>query len=365
MISPAGLVFTPTRHKKSRAFPLELFGDISEHAVCLDFGGTDMNFKKTVLVIFGAVMPIILIGCISMPTGPRILPLEERVIREGGKEKILVIRIDGVISDSTERDFLGNELDLSMTARVKEELDRAAKDPAIKGILLRINSPGGSVTPCDIIYNEIMRFKKAKGIPVVVEMGDIAASGGVYIASAGDKILAHPTTVTGSIGVIAQFVNAKDLFDKIGLRSETIKSGDKKDIGSPFRVMTPDERALLQDVINSMYERFLSIVLAGRKNLTDAKLRPVADGRIFTAARALEYGLIDSIGYTEDAIALAEKESGVSQAMVVTYSRPGRYVSNIYARAPIENNGTINLININASFLETRYGVRFLFMMTP
>ena len=133
-----------------------------------------------------------------------------------------------------------------------------------------------------------MKFKKETKIPVIVEMGGIAASGGVYLAVTGDRIIANPTTVTGSIGVIAQTFRIKDLMDKVGVSAETIKSGDKKDMGSLFRSMTDEERAIFQDVINNMYERFLSVVLAGRKNLDEKKLRTFADGRIFTAKKALE-----------------------------------------------------------------------------
>jgi protease-4 len=259
---------------------------------------------------------------------------------------------------------MGDILDTSITSRVKEELDLARRDPHVRALLLRIDSPGGSVTPCDIIYNEIMKFKKEKQIPIIVEMGDMTASGGVYIAASADMILAHPTTVTGSIGVIAQFMSAKDLFEKIGIKGETIKSGDKKDMGSPFRSLTEDERALLQEVINSMYERFLSIILEGRRNLDDKHLRAFADGRIFTAKKALEYGLIDAIGYTEDAIALAEKQGYADNATIITYSRPGHYVSNIFSSSA-PTGSTINLLNIDSSFLEERFGMRFMYMMQP
>jgi protease IV len=322
-----------------------------------------MNSLRSLLT--GLSLFALLTGCIALQTRPGLGPLQEHVIKKGtSSDKILVISIDGPIMDAEKKDFMGNTLDTSITARVKEELDLARKDPQVRAVLLRIDSPGGSVTPCDVIYNEIVTFKKEKKIPVVVQMGSITASGGVYIAASADRIIASPTTVTGSIGVIAQLMSAKDLLDKIGVKGETIKSGDKKDMGSPFRSLTEEERALFQDVINSMYERFLSVILEGRKNLDEKRLRSFADGRIFTAKKALEYGLIDSIGYTDDAIAQTEKLSYSAGATIVTYSRPGHYVPNIFSSsAPTST--TINLLNLDSSFLEERFGMRFMYMMQP
>lgn len=307
-----------------------------------------------------------LIGCITIQTGPKIGPLVEHVVRNGFAEtKIAVIHIDGIISDSSKRNFSGEEIEVPLTVRVKEECDIIRNDPKVRALLIRIDSPGGGVTTCDIIYNDIMKLKREKNIPVIVEMVGIAASGGVYISAAGDTIIAQPTTVTGSIGVIAQMVRFKDLLDKVGVQSEVIKSGDKKDMGSPFREMTREEKALYQDVINSMYERFLSVILAGRKNLDEKKLRSFADGRIFTSKTALEYGLIDSIGYTDDAIAAAEKSAGIRNAMVVSYSRPGKYTPNIYSGNAAQSASLLNLFTSNISTLEDSTGCRFMFIMQP
>lgn len=305
-------------------------------------------------------------GCISVPIGNQGPgPLREKVLKSGDSaNKIAVIRIDGVISDAPKRNMMGAEMDLSMPVRLREELDIIRKDPGIKAVVLRINSPGGGVSTCDIMYNEIIKFKKERHIPVIVEMVEMAASGGVYLAVAGDKIIANPTTVTGSIGVIAQLARFKDLMDKIGVQAETIKSGDKKDMGSPMREMTPEERAIMQDLVNSMYERFLSVVLAGRKNLDEKKLRSFADGRIFTAKKALEYGLIDSIGYADDAIAEAENAANIRNASVVTYSGQGSYTPNIYAGKAVQES-SISVMNVKVSSLEESMGCRFLYQLNP
>jgi protease-4 len=291
--------------------------------------------------------------------------LNEKILKQGSSEsKIAVIRIDGIISDAPKRNVMGAELDLSMPVRLREELDKIRKDASVKALVIRIDSPGGGVSTCDIMYNEIVKFKKERKIPVIVEMVEMAASGGVYLAAAGDRIIANPTTVTGSIGVIAQLAKFKDLMDKIGVSAVTIKSGDKKDMGSPMRDMTPEERAIMQDVINSMYERFLSVILAGRKNLDEKKLRAFADGRIFTAQKALEYGLIDAIGYADDAIAEAEKSANITNATVVTYSGGQKYTPNIYAETSAQDS-TLRIMDMKVGVLEESMGCRFLYQFNP
>jgi protease-4 len=313
-----------------------------------------------VIVLFSSCL--FLVSCISINVGSGKAVMQESVIRQGSAEKILLIKVDGVILDAPQKNMFGAE-EPPITARIKDELIRAEKDKSVRGILLRINSPGGAVTACDIIRDELVKFRKRTGVPIIAEMGDIAASGGVYISTAADKIIAHPTTVTGSIGVIMQMYNAKDLFEKIGVKSETIKSGDKKDMGSPFRGLSAEERSLFQDVNTSLYERFLSMILDGRKGINEQKLREIADGRIFVAQKALEYGLIDKIGYDDDSIILAEQITGVKNATIITYTSSGRNISNIYSKAALQNSGTINLVNIQASFLDDSHGVSFMYMM--
>lgn len=315
-----------------------------------------------VLLSGAAVSAVFLVSCISFNLNSGSASLNEAVVRKGSAQKILLIKVEGAIFDTAKKNMFGGDIEQPITARIKEELSRAESDKSVRAILLKINSPGGGVTTCDIIRDEMVKFKKRTGIPIVAEMGDMAASGGVYISTAADKIIAHPTTVTGSIGVIMQMVDAKDLFDKIGVKSAVIKSGEHKDMGSPFRTLSPEEKALFQEVVGSLYERFLSVIVDGRKGIDAKQLREIADGRVFTSRRALEYGLIDAIGYDDDAIALTERAAGIRNATIVTYAAQGRYISNIYSKGAFENNGTVNLVNIQAPFLEND-GVRFLYMM--
>ncbi len=174
---------------------------------------------------------------INLPPGPG--ALEEHKVSGSGKDKVLLLDISGVISSENKESFYTSP---GMLATVKEELERAAKDERVKAIVLRINSPGGTVTASDIIYHELKTFKASRNIPVVASIMDVGASGGYYIAAAADSVLAHPSSVTGSIGVIMLTVNARGLLEKVGVETNAVTSGPRKDMGSPFRVMSPEER---------------------------------------------------------------------------------------------------------------------------
>ena len=193
------------------------------------------------------------------------------------------------------------EDEISGSIWVTSALDSFQEDDDIKSIVIRINSPGGAVAPCQEIYNAIKKIDK----PVVISMGSIAASGGVYIAAAGDVIMANPGTITGSIGVIMQIVEVSGTMDKLGIKSETIKSGQFKDMGSPFREMDPKDREILQRMVSEVYEQFVADLAAGRPKLELAEVRRMADGRIYTGAEALKIGLVDELGGFEDALTKA------------------------------------------------------------
>jgi len=192
---------------------------------------------------------------------------------------------------------------------VIEQLRRCEADPSVKAIVLRINSPGGAVAPVQEIYSAINRIQKK----VVVSMGATAASGGYYIACAGDQIFANPGTLTGSIGVIMQFRKWGELMKKIGVQSEVIKSGKYKDAGSPFRELTPEEQELFQDVIDDVHQQFLDAIIESRKNaeLTGEQIEEIADGRIMSGRQALERKLIDQLGDLNDAIEYAGQLAGI------------------------------------------------------
>ena len=188
------------------------------------------------------------------------------------------------------------------------------------------------MTASDIIYHELKTFKASRKVPIVASIMDLGTSGGYYIAAAADRVLAHPSSVTGSIGVIMLTMNARGLLEKVGVEATAVTSGPRKDMGSPFRTMTPEERVIFQGLIDSFYQRFLNIVQEGRSNLQMEQIKRLADGRIYTGEQAKAAGLVDEIGYLEDAIALAKKKAGLTEAKVVTYQRPGEYSNNVYSK---------------------------------
>jgi len=216
-------------------------------------------------------------------------------------DKVAVLPVTGLIADSES---------------TIDHLKKFAKDDSVKAIVLRINSPGGGVGPSQEIYEEV---KKLKGKKVVVaSMGALAASGGYYIACAAQKIYANPGTITGSIGVIMQFVNVKDLIEKIGLKGMVVKSGAFKDIGSPMREMKTEERELLQGVIDNVHSQFIAAVAEGRK-MERESVAKIADGRIFSGEQAKSLGLVDALGNLEDAVADAGKMAKIEgEPRVVT-----------------------------------------------
>ena len=223
----------------------------------------------------------------------RTIDLNEQVVTGKDRDKILVINVDGVISDSPDSGAFGFSTSESMVARIKEELNVAQKDSDIKGVILKVNSPGGGVTASDIIYRELNLFKSKKKIPIVALFMDTAASGGYYISMSADAIIAHPTTVTGSIGVIISSLNFKEGMDKIGVKDQTITSGPNKNILSPFDEFSPEKRKIIQSIVDDMYKRFFNIVKKNRTKIDSQKLKSLADGRIFTADQAFKEGLVD------------------------------------------------------------------------
>ncbi len=303
--------------------------------------------------------------CFSIPLMERDRELDETVVSGKGRDKILLLDISGTISSQEKRGAISFRSEDSPVSRVREELMRAAKDDHIKGLLVRINSPGGTVTASDIIYNEIRRFKEEKKVPVVAAMTELAASGGYYVAVAADTIVAHPTSITGSIGVIAVKLNAQGLMEKIGIVDETFKAGDKKDLLSPMRPATAEEREIIQTMLNAFHQRFKDLVLKGRPSITAAEIDTLADGRVYTADQALANKLVDEIGYLDDAIAVVKKGAGIKEARVVMYHRPWGYKNNIYSqllRPEVEN---INLINLDLSWLLGEAGLHFMYLWIP
>ena len=223
-------------------------------------------------------------------------------------DKIGVVEVEGVILSSDQ---------------IVEQLGDFREDDSIRAVVLRIDSPGGGVAPSQEICEEVGKLVKVK--PVVVSMGSVAASGGYYIAAPATRIIANPGTITGSIGVIMEFTNVQELFGKIGLRSEVVKSGTHKDIGSPTRAMTDADRQILQGMINDVYQQFVGQIVTSRK-LPIEKVLTLADGRIFSGRQALDNGLVDALGNFQDAVDTAARLGKVSGEPRLVYpprAKPG------------------------------------------
>lgn len=300
-------------------------------------------------------------GCAHIYLGPKIAVFEEAVLSGTAREKVLLIDIEGVINNREERSLSGFQVETGKIEKLREILARAEKDKDIKALLLRINSPGGTVTASDIMYHELKAYKEKNKIKVYVSIVDLAASGGYYIAVAGDRIVAHPTSLIGSIGVIALKLDLTGLLEKVGVGWEVIKSAEKKDFLSPLRPLTDEERKLFQETINSFHRRFVDTV-AGNRPLDFNRASALADGRVFTASQALENGLIDQIGYMDDTLNLLEKDMKLSDPRVISYHRPGEYKTNIYSQQQTPN---INLINIDLGLGMKGTAPHFMYLWMP
>lgn len=246
-----------------------------------------------------------------------ILDWDEEIVKEGGHDRILLLHVDGVIMPGIDGTAFGSGG--TSSDEMQAQLDQAMEDDTLKGIIVRVNSPGGDVVASDEIYRKLLEVKEETNLPLVFSFGSTAASGGYYIATAGDKIVSNPLTVTGSIGVIMSSYNYSELADKVGVKEVIIKSGDLKDIGSGMRKMTEEEKNVLQSVVNDAFDRFVEVIATGR-DLTEEKVRDLADGRIYTGQQAKKLQLVDELGTLEDAIEITEEMAGVTDATVVRYA---------------------------------------------
>ncbi len=259
--------------------------------------------------------------------------------------KIVVIDVDGILLNASKRSLL--TAGEHPVANLLEQLDKARTDRWVKAVVLRINSPGGSVTASELMHHEIIRFKES-GKPVVAMMMDVAASGGYYIACAADEIVACRSTVTGSIGVIMQLLEVTGTMSKIGVTAETITSGSQKGSSSIFTRLTPEQREVFQTIVDKLYAQFVDAVADGRPKLSRQQVVELADGRVYLAEQALEHGLIDRIGTMNDAIAIAKERAGISTVKVIAYSRPYVHTPNYYAmEGSQQSKGDLNLLKLN------------------
>ncbi len=279
-----------------------------------------------------AALALLALGCVTidLPLGG-LGELEERVVLGTEGPKILLLDLDGVLSEEAGAGSFGLGGRESPVARVREQLERAREDAEVRAVLLRIQSPGGTVTASDILYREVLRFREETKRPVVAHCMGVCASGGYYVAMAADRVLAHPTTVTGSIGVIFSGLSLAGLMEKLGVEDQTLTSGPFKDAGSSLRRMTEAERAQLQSVLDDLHARFLEVVRAGRPQLAAESVERLADGRVYTARQASAAGLVDGIAYLPEAVQELKQRAGLERARVVVYHRPREVRENLYS----------------------------------
>ncbi|MGG1660600.1 signal peptide peptidase SppA [Brevibacillus sp. NRS-1366] len=239
---------------------------------------------------------------------------EETVVSGSGNNKIVQLFVNGVISGTQNAASVP-----TMTEILSEQLRRVEEDESVKALVLRIDSPGGEVVATDEIHARLLRLKQIRHIPIVISMGSTAASGGYYLATAGDAIFANPNTLTGSLGVIFHLFNYHEAANKLGVHQYAIKSGRFKDIGSPSRPLTDPERHIFQTLVNESYNKFVDVIVNGR-NLSRQRVLEIADGRVYSGEQAKRLGLIDQFGDLEEATRYALSLSGAEDAMVVRYA---------------------------------------------
>ncbi len=251
----------------------------------------------------------------------------ERILESGGDKKVVLLKIEGIIADT---DGGSNPL-LSSTMvsvdHILEQIQQAEDDPTVVGLIIEINSPGGTVTASNVLAERLKTFKLSEK-KIVVRMREVTASGGYYIASQADKIVANPSTLTGSIGVIFETTNLQELYKKIGYQPIVLKAGKYKDIGSANRAMTDEERDILQKIIDEDYDDFVTYVADGRK-MDKAKVLDLAQGKIYSGRQAKEVNLIDELGNFDKAVEVAKQITGITDLTIVEYYSPLSFLSNL------------------------------------
>jgi len=320
------------------------------------------------------LLPVLLSSCVVFVGAPLGLPgggglpnLEEVHVDGEGKNKILLIDVAGVISDVAEKRAFGLVESESLVARVEAELQRAADDDRVRALLVHVRSPGGAVAASDDLYRALRRFAEEQEIPVVAALGGVAASGGYYVACAGDVIVAHPAAITGSIGVIMVNVNLHGLLEKVGVEDATVATGAHKDMLSPLKAPDPEERAIARDVLKTLHGRFLAVVRERRPKVGEASMAAVADGRIVDAERAVELGLADQVGDLHEAIEVARTLVEDPDASVIRYRRVGEGVETLHAvlQAGGSADASADTVARHVGLALDAAGPRFLYLWMP
>ncbi|MGC9976454.1 MAG: signal peptide peptidase SppA [Syntrophales bacterium] len=306
--------------------------------------------RKSYLIIVLFIL-ILTVAC----GGPRIKlfgdetePLKEFTLEGTGSNKILLIPMNGIITDAPKERFLTHSQ--SMVERVMSQLNKAEKDDHIKAVLFEINSPGGTITASDLLYHEISSFKERTGKKITVSMMDLATSGAYYVSLPADLVTAHPTTITGSIGVLFLQPKIMGLMEKVGISVDVKKFGKNKDMGTPFRDSTEEEQRFMQKSVDDMGERFIRLVQKHRK-INQQALDEISTARVFLADDALKLGLVDKVCYLSDAIRESKKLAGLAaDARVIVYRRTEFREDNYYNTSSADSESfNIPVINIELS----------------
>ncbi len=298
-------------------------------------GGADVNrneermrtikeeMKKLLILFFSGIL-LVLSGCVTVNLYPQEKGLEEKLIKPSrAEDKILFLPIRGFIGDEPKKrgiPFLGGKTD--QVHLLEREFQKASGDTHVKAVVLMIDSPGGTVTASDRLYHKIREFRKRTGIPVIAFFGDLGASGAYYAAMGTDEVWARPTSVVGSIGVMIANLGFEGLMKKVGVSDRTIASGPEKEMGSPLRTMTPEDRKIFEGLVQDFYQKFLNVVRENRK-IDRERLARLADGRIFTATQAKSANLIDHVGYRSDLVSSLKEKLKIKDLKLVQYQETG------------------------------------------
>ncbi|HHO75945.1 MAG TPA: signal peptide peptidase SppA [Deltaproteobacteria bacterium] len=257
-----------------------------------------------------------------------IKPFEERVLQPGSKDKVLVIEILGVIRTTASRDILTPKQ--GTLERIDAVIEKASRDKNIKGIILRIDSPGGGYTASDLVYKKIESFKNTQGVPVVACITDSGTSGAYMVALSADHIVALPSAVVGNVGVILPSISLEGLMEKLGIDNQTITSGKFKDTGNPLRDMSEEDRDILTDIVMEFQRNFLQRVTEKRP-VTEEDLAIISDGRVMTSTVGMKYHVIDEVGYFEEALARIESLADIEKPSVIIYRRESENKGGFYS----------------------------------
>jgi protease-4 len=297
----------------------------------------------------GAVVVVLALGEVG-PSASAAVYDEEYVSGEGS-DKIAVVPLEGTIA-SADSTVPGAQPTVTPEG-LADALRQAKEDPSVAAVVLEVNSPGGGVTASDEMHQSILDFKEQTDKPVVVSMGDTAASGGYYISTAADRIVANETSLTGSLGVFIPLLNYSAASQKYGVTQEYIKSGEFKTMGSPWRELTPEEREIFQSIVNEEYDQFVRVIVEGR-HLPEERVREIADGRVYSGEQAKELGLVDSFGELDEAAEISEDLANVDGATVVRYVQPESFTDTLLARLAPQEPETLQLADEAGLTLEPK-----------